>query len=130
MTAERPARPHRPPDLTAVGDTMADAFRLLRAPPEAPDGPRTPARRVRTGSETAGDLRQLIERQALCRVDAGDLTDAQEEELGATLLALHERMTELCAASSIPDKTKAPPGGGALTWAASCAAPSVTVWRG
>ncbi|RSS62207.1 gas vesicle protein K [Streptomyces sp. WAC07061] len=109
MTAERPARPHRPPDLTPVGDTLADAFRLLRAPPEAPDGPRTPARRVRTGPESAGEdllklvltlvelLRQLIERQALRRVDAGDLTDAQEEELGATLLALHERMTELCA---------------------------------
>ncbi|MFB7900622.1 gas vesicle protein K, partial [Streptomyces xiamenensis] len=42
-------------------------------------------------------LRQLIERQALRRFDAGDLTDEQEEELGATLLALHERMTELCA---------------------------------
>ncbi|MFD0356402.1 gas vesicle protein K [Streptomyces sp. NPDC127110] len=88
---------------------MADAFRLLRAPPGDPDGPRTPARRVRIAPETAGEdllklvltlvelLRQLIERQALRRVDAGDLTDAQEEELGATLLALHERMSELCA---------------------------------
>ena len=42
-------------------------------------------------------LRQLIERQALRRVDSGELTDEQEEELGATLLALHDRMTELCA---------------------------------
>ncbi|WP_405680664.1 MULTISPECIES: gas vesicle protein K [unclassified Streptomyces] len=42
-------------------------------------------------------LRQLIERQALRRVDAGDLTDEQEEELGATLLALHDSLADLCA---------------------------------
>ncbi|MFE9424700.1 gas vesicle protein K [Kitasatospora sp. NPDC006697] len=42
-------------------------------------------------------LRQLMERQALHRVEGGDLTEQQEEELGATLMALHDRMTELCA---------------------------------
>ncbi|SEL26641.1 Gas vesicle protein K [Streptacidiphilus jiangxiensis] len=41
-------------------------------------------------------LRQLMERQALHRVECGDLTQAQEEALGDTLLALHDRMTELC----------------------------------
>ncbi|MGW4368619.1 gas vesicle protein K [Nocardia takedensis] len=40
-------------------------------------------------------LRQLMERQALRRVDAGDLTDAQVERLGATLMALEQRMVEL-----------------------------------
>ncbi|WP_426512809.1 gas vesicle protein K [Dactylosporangium sp. McL0621] len=40
-------------------------------------------------------LRQLMERQALRRVDVGDLTDDQVEEIGATLMALEERMTEL-----------------------------------
>ncbi len=40
-------------------------------------------------------LRQLMERQALRRVDQGDLSDAKVEQIGATLLALDERMAEL-----------------------------------
>lgn len=40
-------------------------------------------------------LRQLMERQALRRVDQGDLTDQQIEEIGRTLMALEERMAEL-----------------------------------
>ena len=40
-------------------------------------------------------LRQLMERQALRRVDQDDLTDDQIERLGTTLMALEERMTEL-----------------------------------
>ncbi|MFF0559359.1 gas vesicle protein K [Streptomyces sp. NPDC004266] len=98
------------PDVRAVGEAMADAVRLLPAPPaDAGTTRQPPARRIRTGSDTVEEdlvklvltvvelLRQLIERQALRRVDAGGLTEGQEEELGATLLALHDRMTELCA---------------------------------
>jgi CRISPR/Cas system-associated endonuclease Cas1 len=40
-------------------------------------------------------LRQLMERQALRRVDQGGLTDDQVERIGSTLMALEERMTEL-----------------------------------
>jgi hypothetical protein len=40
-------------------------------------------------------LRQLMERQALRRVDQGDLSDKKVEQIGATLLALDERMAEL-----------------------------------
>ncbi|MEU5611148.1 gas vesicle protein K [Streptomyces sparsogenes] len=40
-------------------------------------------------------LRQLMERQALRRVDQGGITDEQIEELGLTLMALEEQMTEL-----------------------------------
>jgi hypothetical protein len=40
-------------------------------------------------------LRQLMERQAIRRIDAGGLTDDQVEEIGATLMALEEKMTEL-----------------------------------
>ncbi|MFD9961464.1 gas vesicle protein K [Amycolatopsis sp. NPDC058986] len=40
-------------------------------------------------------LRQLMERQALRRVDEGDLSEDQEERVGLTLLLLDERMTEL-----------------------------------
>jgi hypothetical protein len=40
-------------------------------------------------------LRQLMERQALRRVEHGSLTDEQVEKLGTTLMALEGRMTEL-----------------------------------
>lgn len=40
-------------------------------------------------------LRQLMERQALRRLDQGDLSPDQVERVGATLLALERRMTEL-----------------------------------
>ena len=40
-------------------------------------------------------LRQLMERQALRRVEAGGLDDETIERLGCTLMALEARMTEL-----------------------------------
>ncbi|MGK5544789.1 gas vesicle protein K [Streptomyces sp. URMC 127] len=41
-------------------------------------------------------LRQLMERQALRRVERGDLTEEQEERIGLTLMLLAERIEELC----------------------------------
>jgi Gas vesicle protein K len=40
-------------------------------------------------------LRQLIERQAMRRVESDSLTDEQIEELGLTLMRLEEKMEEL-----------------------------------
>src|SRR4051812_39844316 len=40
-------------------------------------------------------LRQLMERQAVRRVEAGGLTDEQVERLGQTLMLLNRRMAEL-----------------------------------
>ncbi len=40
-------------------------------------------------------IRQLVERQALRRVDGGALTEEQVETLGLTLMRLEERMEEL-----------------------------------
>src|SRR5690606_313650 len=40
-------------------------------------------------------LRQLMERQALRRVDHGDLSDDQVERLGAALMRLEQGMAEL-----------------------------------
>lgn len=40
-------------------------------------------------------LRDLMERQAMRRVDQGDLSDEQVEELGQSLMHLEEAMTEL-----------------------------------
>ncbi|MFF0473544.1 gas vesicle protein K [Streptomyces sp. NPDC004284] len=101
--------PDTSPALPDVAAGLGDAFRLLQAPSPSADEPSPPARRIRTGRETVEEdllklvltivelLRQLIERQALRRVDAGDLTDDQEEELGATLMALHDALSDLCA---------------------------------
>jgi hypothetical protein len=40
-------------------------------------------------------LRQLMERQAIRRVEAGGLTDDEVERLGRTLMLLEQRMEEL-----------------------------------
>lgn len=40
-------------------------------------------------------IRQLMERQALRRVDAGDLPEEQVERLGLALMRLEEAMTKL-----------------------------------
>ena len=40
-------------------------------------------------------LRQLMERQAIRRIDAGGLSDEQIERLGQTLMALEEQMEQL-----------------------------------
>ena len=41
-------------------------------------------------------LRQLMERQALRRVDSGELRDEQVERIGETLMRLDSCMHELC----------------------------------
>ncbi|MEU6218693.1 gas vesicle protein K [Streptomyces sp. NPDC047022] len=100
--------------LGEVAEAAARAFRLLPAVPDdiTPAGRRTPprpARRISADPDTVERdlvrlvltlvelLRQLMERQALHRVDQGDLSEEQEERLGATLMILHERMSDLCA---------------------------------
>ncbi|MFD7445452.1 gas vesicle protein K [Streptomyces sp. NPDC059909] len=110
MAAEAEDRFRR---LDEVADAAARAFRLLPAAPQdltgSGRGPQVPARRISSDPDTVERdlvrlvltlvelLRQLMERQALHRVDQGDLTEEQEERLGATLMILHDRMTELCA---------------------------------
>ncbi|MFJ9413558.1 gas vesicle protein K [Streptomyces sp. NPDC101227] len=111
MTADGDRPAHRFDD---VADAAARAYRRLpalsrEAAPPAYAEARSTAQRINTTPDTVErDLvklvltlvelvRQLMERQALHRVDAGDLTEEQEERLGATLMILHDRMIELCA---------------------------------
>ena len=66
-------------------------------------------RRLETDSEAAADdlvklvlalvetVRQLVERQAIRRVESGTLSEDEVERLGLTLLRLEERMNELKA---------------------------------
>lgn len=49
-------------------------------------------------------LRQLMERQALRRMDTGTLTDEQLERLGDTFMKLEQRMEELKAHFGLEDR--------------------------
>ena len=49
-------------------------------------------------------LRQLMERQALRRVEAGGLDDETVERLGQTLMALESRMQELKETFGLTDE--------------------------
>lgn len=110
-----PADPRPPVDrYQELADAAARAFRLLPAaprefPPPGGGRPSVPAHRINSDPDTVERdlmklvltlvelLRQLMERQALHRVDAGDLTEDEEERLGTTLMILHDRMADLCS---------------------------------
>jgi hypothetical protein len=85
---------HAPPDLDIFDVALPrldDALtRRIDADPE--DVERGLAQLVLTIVEL---LRELMERQALRRIDDGGLSDEQVERLGATFLALDRRMAEL-----------------------------------
>ncbi|GAA3068401.1 gas vesicle protein K [Streptomyces glomeratus] len=99
--------------LREVAEAATRAFSVLPASPDEMGPPssgrgRAAARRLHTDPDTVERdlvklvltivelLRQLMERQALRRVDEGNLTEDQEERLGLTLMLLHDRMAELC----------------------------------
>jgi hypothetical protein len=75
----------------------------------------TPSRPATDGESTADDLvrlvlalvetlRQLIERQAIRRVEGGHLRDDDIERLGLALLRLEQRMDELKAHFGLQDE--------------------------
>jgi hypothetical protein len=84
---------HAPPDLDlfATRPRIDNALsRRVNADPENVE--RGLAQLVLTIVEL---LRQLMERQALRRIDGGTLTDEQVERLGRTFMELDRRMAEL-----------------------------------
>jgi hypothetical protein len=74
-------------ELPRIGDALS---RRINADPEGLE--RGLAQLVLTIIEL---LRQLMERQALRRVDGGSLTDEQIERLGRTFMELDKRMAQL-----------------------------------
>jgi hypothetical protein len=63
---------------------------------DADDDPRSAERGLATLVLTIVELlRQLIERQALRRVEDGTVTDEQADRIGYTLMRLEQRMSEL-----------------------------------
>jgi hypothetical protein len=85
---------HRPPDLDPLAGSLPAIdqalSRRLNADPETLE--RGLAQLVLTIVEL---LRQLMERQALRRIDDGTLSEEQIERLGQTFMKLAERMQEL-----------------------------------
>jgi hypothetical protein len=83
-----------PPDLAGFGPDprrLENALsRRINADPESVE--RGLAQLVLTVVEL---LRQLMERQALRRVDGGSLSDEEVERLGRTFMELDRRMAEL-----------------------------------
>ena len=49
-------------------------------------------------------IRRLLERQALRRMDGGNLTEAEIERLGASLMKLEEKMEELKGVFGLTDE--------------------------
>ena len=85
MTGHLPSTRPRPEPLAAAAERQRVA-----ADPEALE--KGLAQLVLTVVEL---LRELMERQALRRIDSGSLTPEEEERLGRTFQALAERMEEL-----------------------------------
>lgn len=77
------------PDLSRLGDVLAR--RVVADPDNVEQG------LVRLVLSVVELLRQLMERQAVRRVDEGDLTDEQVERVGLTLMRLERRMADLTA---------------------------------
>ena len=70
---------------------------MMRSPPGrlATDGEGAADDLVRLVLAVVDTLRQLVERQAIRRVEGGHLTDDEIERLGLALLRLEQRMDEL-----------------------------------
>lgn len=91
LDAALPVAAHDPERLAAQLADVAPALpRRLDA--RAEDVDQGLARLVLTLVEF---IRQLLEHQAVRRMDGGGLTDAQVEELGLALLRLRERLDEI-----------------------------------
>jgi uncharacterized protein YjiS (DUF1127 family) len=86
---------------TPIQTETPEAFRQVLRPPEwnenlnlnASNAPNGLAQLVLTLIQL---LHDLLERQALQRMDAGQLTDAQIEEVGTTLMRQAEEIERLC----------------------------------
>jgi hypothetical protein len=85
---------HAPPDLDLFDTELPRLDNALSRRIEA--GPENLERGLAQLVLTIVELlRQLMERQALRRIDGGGLTDEQVERLGRTFLELDRRMEEL-----------------------------------
>lgn len=106
------------PDVTAASQKVIhapDDQAMLERFADRRDARRTPERVTIDPEKVERDLarlvlgvvellRQLLERQAIRRVESGALTEDEIERLGETLLKLETRMSELKAAFGLGDQ--------------------------
>jgi hypothetical protein len=90
MTGEMPEVLELTAELDRASQELSSGTRRIDADPENVE--RGLAQLVLTVVEL---LRQLMERQAIRRMDGGSLTDEQVERLGETFLKLDHRMRDL-----------------------------------
>lgn len=93
--------------LPALAEDLAEAARELTADELGPEDGRRRSGRLSVDPEDASRglaqlvltvvelLRQVMERQAIRRMESGSLTDEQVDRLGETFMRLAERMDEL-----------------------------------
>jgi hypothetical protein len=90
--------PASPPDVALEALARALPDRINADPQQVENGL---ARLVLTVIEL---LREILEHQAIRRMDGGTLSDEQIERLGLALLKLNERMEELKATFGLTDE--------------------------
>jgi Gas vesicle protein K len=93
-----PLRPTTPPDVALEALARALPDRINADPEHVENGL---ARLVLTVIEL---LREILEHQAIRRMDGGTLSDEQIERLGLALLKLNERMEELKTTFGLTDE--------------------------
>ena len=88
---------HQPSDLDFLGDPLPSIDRILprRINSDAADSEKLERGLAQLVMTIVELLRQLMERQAVRRMDDGSLSEEQVERLGQTFMALSERMAEL-----------------------------------
>lgn len=82
----------------------------------APSGEHHPVRRLELGGERGNNglaglvltlvrlLHELVEKQAIRRIDAGHLTDEEIERLGYTLMMQSEEISRMCKEFGLKEK--------------------------
>src|SRR5438046_108302 len=98
LTGDNAIRPASPPDVALDALARALPDRINADPEHVENGL---ARLVLTVIEL---LREILEHQAIRRMDGGTLSDEQIERLGLALLKLSERMDELKATFGLTDE--------------------------
>jgi len=101
MTSNREALDPRlawDPEAPAMTPTALDGLRVDLRPDDVRNGL---GKLVLTLVEL---IRQLLERQAIRRMEAGSLTDAEVERLGLTFLRLAEQVEELKRVFDLEDE--------------------------
>lgn len=104
-----PPRHRQPSPAPSSPGPRPTTSRTARPAPDAPAGPRDDEEALADGVArlvltVVAVVHDLVERQAVRRVEAGTLDDDQVERLGVALAALADRMAQVRAALGVSDE--------------------------